>query len=111
MLIPEDWRKRVCFILQGRDPKATVLVTKRATLDWDATFPEAFPTALKDTLVSILRQPLEGELVLGMTPPGVVYEFMFKFDERLMYGKVGLHDNDTLVIVFSAHVPLKGNEL
>lgn len=109
--IPRVWCNAVVAILRRRTLGGRIEVRQRARRDWSATFPSAFDYQLIDALADWLGQPgVEGNQVFDMTPPGVVYEFFFYHESRKLYGKVGLHDT-TLVIVFSAHVPLKGDKL
>ena len=112
-LVPEDWRKAVVAILKGRAP-GRVEVRYRAMLEWQALFPESyFEYQLRDAFAKYLaRDDATGRPVTDMTPPGIVYEFIFEHCGRLVYGKVGLHQTEkTVVIVFSAHRPLKGDTL
>ena len=108
--IPESWRKAVVAILRKRTPGATIEVRQRPRRDWQAAFPDAFEYELIDELARTLSQPIEGNQVFDMTPPGDIYEFFFYHKSKKMFGKVGLHET-TLVIVFSAHTPLKGDKL
>jgi hypothetical protein len=39
------------------------------------------------------------------------YAFFFWYEEIKMYAKVGLRSDNTVVIIFSAHRPLKGDRL
>ena len=108
--IPEPWRKAVVAILRKRTPGARIEIRQRARQDWKDTFLAAFDYQLLEVLAKTLAQPVEGNQVFDMTPPGEIYEFFFYHESKRMFGKVGLHDT-TLVIVFSAHTPLKGNQL
>ena len=109
-LIPEEWRRAVVAILRNSPRGGRVEVVARARKDWESAFPDAFIYELHDALARTLCEPVEGRQVHGMTPPGVIYEFFFFHQAKRMYGKVGLHDT-RVVIVFSAHTPLKGNAL
>lgn len=54
---------------------------------------------------------LMGKQVSGMTPEGTTYEFIFSYEKRDVYGKVCLTTNNEVIVIFSAHTPLKGTEL
>ena len=110
--IPEEWRKRVVAVLRGRVPGATFEVVLTARRNWKDTFAGAFDHELPDAIARWLSQAyVEGQQVFGMTPPGTVYEFFFFHESTKLYGKVGLHTDNTVVIIFSAHVPRKGDTL
>ena len=111
MLIPKQWRDTVREILESCD-SSRIVVTMRAKRDWEATFPLSFEFEMYKALGAALGDDqLEGNCVEGMTPPGEVYEFFFEYDGRKLYGKINLLPNGRLVIVYSAHVPLKGETL
>ena len=111
MLIPKRWRDTVREILESCDA-SRIVVTVRAKRDWEATFPLAFEFEMYMVLAEALKdENLEGKRVVGMTPPGEVYEFFFNHQDRKLYGKVNLLPNGKLVIIYSAHVPLKGDAL
>ncbi len=109
-LIPEEWRRAVVAILRNSTRGGRVEIVARARRDWESAFPLAFNYELYDALARTLCEAVEGREVHGMTPPCVAYEFFFFHQAKRMYGKVGLHDA-CVVIVFSAHTPLKGNAL
>jgi tRNA(Phe) wybutosine-synthesizing methylase Tyw3 len=75
-------------------------------------FPDLWENDLHDGLRNYLEQSsCSGRQVFGMEEPGDVYEFIFTFHNRRLYAKLNLTKNGELVIVYSAHPPLKGNTL
>lgn len=75
-------------------------------------FPGAFDLELRDALAAAVSDPaLTGREVLTMEEPGEVYEFIFWHDGRKVYSKICLQKSDLVVIVYSAHRPLKGDTL
>lgn len=75
-------------------------------------FPGAFDCELNDALAAAVDDPtLVGRQVFGMEEPGEVYEFIFRREERAVYAKICLQRPDLVVIVYSAHRPLKGVKL
>ena len=109
--IPPDWRKLVGAILRKGDP-SKINVCRRALQDWQATFPaEFFEYSLRDALADAL----EAEGIMGkpyqMDEPGKTYGFMFKHKTVQLYAKINLTDPDNILIVYSAHRPLCGDEL
>ena len=109
--LPPEWRHSVCRILSSHT-LANVIVRQRALRDWQSLFPGAFPHDLLDAFLKALRNPSQtGRLVSSMEEPGMVYEFIFEHEERLVYGKMNLRSDGNVVIVYSAHRPLKGDTL
>ena len=109
--IPLVWREAVCAILESHDCRR-IAVVKRAQDEWFAAFPDAFPYELYNALADALTGELVmGKRVLGMFPPGEVYAFWFFFRGQRLYGKINLVDGGLEIVVYSAHRPLKGDEL
>lgn len=101
----------MCDILAAGDLKR-ILVRKRAIDDWSALFPHLFTYHLYEALTEALSDDnLAGNQVFGMDEPGQVYEFIFTYEKRLVYAKLNLCPDGTVVIVYSAHRPLKGNQI
>lgn len=75
-------------------------------------FPGAFDLELKDALAAaVADSTLKGRKVLTMEEPGEVYDFIFSHEGRKVYSKICLQEPDLVVIVYSAHRPLKGDTL
>jgi len=111
-LIPAKWRAAVCAILRAQD-ESRIEVTTRAKLDWAATFPDAdWAYVMYDEFRKFLeRDDAFGRAVPTMRESGDVYEFIFPCMGRPMYGKINLKPNGDLLIIYSAHPPLKGETL
>jgi len=109
--IPKAWRLRVVAILR-EGAKTRIIVRQRALRDWQAIFPdEFFAYSLRDALADALEvNELTGKRY-EMDEPGETYGFLFHHRDIQFYGKVNLTEPDQLVIVYSAHCPLMGNEL
>lgn len=110
-LIPQTWRKQVIAILD-HGSMDQVLVRQRAIDEFQALFPGAFRCELFDCLIAVLeRDDLEGREVTTMKEPGTVYEFIFDHRQTKIYSKINLSPDGTVVIVYSAHRPFKGDTL
>lgn len=109
--IPNEWKNAVRKILQ-RPTAASLIVTSRARLDWESTFPETFEYQRNEAIASsLLAQGIEGKRIEGMTPPGEVWAFYTIFQQRKIYTKINLRPDGKIVILYSAHPPLKGDSL
>jgi len=110
-LIPSHWRTKVCTILDSNDRKHIIL-RHRAQKDWSDLFPNLFAGDLLIALSEALEQSdLVGNKIAGMDEPGEVYEFIFTCHSRHIYSKVNLCPDGTMIIIYSAHRPLKGEAL
>lgn len=109
--IPEEWKRAVLAILkEGHTERIEVRI--RAVLDFQSMFPGAFTYEIYDAFIGALKEPeIQGARVHGMTPEGQTYEFIFNFRKKVLYGKVCLTTQKRLVVIFSAHTPLKGNKV
>lgn len=108
--IPEPWRRKVAAVLRQGDPDR-VFIRGRARRDW-ASLPFCpFDYELPDALAAAL----DDENLIGkkhvMDEPGETYAFIFSFRNLAIYAKVNLTTPDEVVIVYSAHRPLKGEKL
>ena len=109
-LIPEDWRRKVCAILQLGDG-TKIAITQRARTDWYSIFPLLFSSDLYQAVIRALaNQNVEGKKV-SMNEAGEVYAFFFSHENIPLYGKINLRPDGTAVIIYSAHRPLKGDTL
>src|SRR5207247_1674898 len=108
--IPKEWRREVAAILR-EGCQCKVLIRRRARLDWAATFPNAFEYELREAMAAALEiKGVQGTRHY-MDEPGVTYAFMFINDNRQLYGKINLTEPDHIIIVYSAHIPLQGDEI
>jgi hypothetical protein len=66
-------------------------------------------------MLAAISDALDDPLVVGarkaMDEPAETYAFFFSFKDVKMYAKVGLLPDGTVVIVYSAHKPDKGDAL
>ncbi len=109
--LSKEWRRAVCAILRTHD-KNRIVLTLRAQSDFSVYFPDLWENDLHNGLIQHLEQDYcEGRQVLTMDEPGEVYEFIFTFHARRLYAKLNLTPHGELVIVYSAHPPLKGDSL
>ena len=109
--IPSHWREQVCKILDSNDRKRIIL-RQRAIRDWSDLFPDLFTGDLLIALSEALEQPdLLGNPIADMDEDGQVYEFIFTYSNRAVYSKINLCPDGTVIIIYSAHRPLKGEFL
>ena len=54
---------------------------------------------------------LEVNRIYGMIPPVEIYEFFSVHQGLKSYGKINLLPDGKIIIIYSAHVPLKGETL
>jgi hypothetical protein len=110
--IPESWRVRVRAILDSGDLKKSVIVRERARMNWSDLFPNLFVCDLLTALSEALEDSnLIGNQVFDMDEPGQVYEFIFTYATRQIYSKINLCPDGKIIIIYSAHRPLKGNTI
>jgi hypothetical protein len=108
--IPDKWKKIVRKILMAVDYD-NIAIRNRARLDWDATFPHSFSCDLFLAIGNELKDPdIEG-VKKEMKEPGVTYEFFFHHENRIIYTKICLSPDEQDIIIYSAHPPLKGEDL
>ena len=108
--IPDDWKRDVCAVLQSGNNIHVVETTARRP--WEAAFPNDTKFDLFDTLVDALNPVgLIGRVVTDMKEPGEVYEFLFSRDRRLFVGKINLCPGRKSLIIYSAHISLKGDKI
>ena len=107
--IPESWRMKVATLL--RDGKSgTVFIRQSARRDWASLTSCPFDMVLREVIADALVK----EGIVGrkheMDEPGESYGFIFHFHNLPIYGKVNLTTAEEVVIIYSAHRPLKGEE-
>ena len=109
--VPEQWKKQVCLILDSGD-RRNIIIRQRALNDWSALFPALFVYDLINALSNALREPdVIGNQVLFMQEQGETYEFIFTYSGTRIYSKINLAPSGQVVIIYSAHRPLKGETL
>lgn len=109
--IPDTWKATISEILKEGFTER-LEVTIRAFQNFQDLFPDAFNYHMLEAFIAALGIPdLTGKRVYGITPEGEAYEFIFTYRSRPVYGKVCLRKDGRLVVIISAHRPLKGNEV
>jgi len=109
--IPTDWRTQVVAVQQAGD-KDRIQSTTESDTDWRHTFPNAWDYQRPEAMAKALSTDgITGRHVTDMVPQCDAYEFFFNFDERKVLGKIGLRPNGILIIIFSSHIPRKGDKL
>lgn len=107
--IPDLWREVVATILRSGDARR-IQTTQRSDKDWNAPFPDSWEYERFEAIAETLeRGGVVGRRVCGMTPPGEVYEFFFVFRSVNLYGKVNLLSSGNVVVVYSNHLPDRGD--
>ncbi len=110
-LIPDQWKNEVRSIL-AEASNGSIIVKKRAAEEFQAMFPLSFSFHLYQAFEQALKTSgLTGNQISGMTPEGTTYEFIFSYERRNVYGKVCLTTDNKVIVIFSAHRPLKGTTL
>jgi hypothetical protein len=109
--IPNKWKAAVRSILQ-RSAKNSIITSGRARLEWESAFPFSFPYERNDAISKVLGDPLlKGKHITGMTEAGEVWEFFAFYEQRKVYIKINLLPNGKVIILYSAHIPNKGDQL
>lgn len=108
--IPEEWKRGVCAVLKTEkdiDVKFT-----SALQPWNDAFPNDTRFDLYDTLREALSIALvRGRHVEDMKEPGETWTFKFCRDARQFFGKICLCPGGKAIIVYSAHICRKGDQL
>jgi hypothetical protein len=111
VLIPQQWRQRVASILRKND-KDTIISRQQADRDWQSAFPASWDFERFEAMASALdSECITGRHIINMEPPCDTYEFWFNFDGRKVLGKIGLLGENRIIIIFSSHIPRKGDTL
>ena len=109
--IPAAWRQAVVRVLRSGDKKR-ILSTKQSDSDWAHTFPNAWLYERPEAMARAVDvDGIEGRHITDMVPACDAYEFWFHFDERCVLGKIGLLPDGQVIIIFSSHIPRKGDKL
>lgn len=99
-------------ILDSGDMRKSVIIRERARLNWSDLFPSLFASDLLSALSDALDDSeILGNQVLGMQEPGETYEFIFTHASRQVYAKINLCPDGKVIIIYSAHRPLKGTNI
>ena len=109
--IPDEWRQIVLRILR-RAAKDQIIVRLQAQTDWAMTFPDATNYDRFDAMADALENDeIVGRRIEGMREPGDVYAFWFYFGNRQLYGKINLFPSRDRILIYSSHIPYKGEDL
>lgn len=110
--IPYEWRRAVVAILQEGLHSKRIEVSRRAFVDYQSLFPSEFSYQMFEAFADALSLPeVFGKREYGMVPEGETYGFIFKHQRKEVYGKVCLTADGRVVVIFSAHRPLKGESV
>jgi hypothetical protein len=107
--IPADWRKAVCAILKTENPRL-IKYDNTGLLRFNADFPSCFAYQIQDSFRKYLESDSAQGNQVAMYPPapaGTTWEFFCSFQRETIYGKILLKSDSSLIIIFSAHRPLK----
>jgi len=52
---------------------------------------------------------VDGRKIAGMQEPGQTYAFWFQHRSVRLYGKINLKPDGKIVLIYSSHLPRKGN--
>lgn len=109
--IPDEWIHTVVRLLR-EGPGYKIHYKQQARLDWENTFPAATGYDLYEAMASALLWDRAGNRVQGMRPLiGETYEFWFYYDNCRLYGKINLLPSRDSILIYSAHIPRKGDIL
>lgn len=109
--IPNEWKAAVRSILQ-KNARNSIITRGRARLEWESAFPFSFPYERNEALIKALGDPLlQGKRITGMKEAGEVWEFFAFYEQRKVYIKINLLPNGKVIILYSAHIPHKGDQL
>ena len=108
--VPEPWKRKVREILQTGDLDR-ITMTLRAQTEWSAMFPKLYHYVLWDAIAEALKDPsLGGRWIDDMQETGETYAFIFQFKGKEVYTKINLRPDGRIIIIYSAHRPLKGEQ-
>ena len=111
VLISVEWRTKVVAILASGD-KDKIQTTTEADIEWSHTFPNAWDhQRLEAIVLALSTDGITGRHIINMYPKCDAYEFFFHFDGRKVIGKIGLMPSGAVIMIFSSHIPRKGDKL
>lgn len=109
--IPDEWRQIVARILREA-AKSKIIVRLQAGVDWGTAFPDATNYDRFDAMAGALEvKGVLGRKIDGMLEKGDVYAFWFYFGNCKLYGKINLLPSRDKILIYSSHLPRKGDEL
>lgn len=109
--IPAEWREAVLKVLRSGDERR-IQSKNTADRQWESAFPASFRYERHEAMAqALVIEGITGRHILDMVPPCDAYEFWFFFDRRRVLGKIGLLPSGDIIIIFSSHIPRKGDKL
>ena len=94
-----------------RRPQSLFPMTSILPSITNARFPNAWPYDRNEAMASALDDPaITGKQIFGMREDGEVWAFWFTFQRVRLYGKINLTSGGEIIIIYSAHVPNKGDK-
>ena len=110
--IPDEWKNAVLAIIRGGDLDCVEIKQTTAFIPFSHLFPGAFAYELLDAFADGLSDnDLEGRQIHDMAEEGTTWAFIFNHRGERIYGKLCLTPDNQLIIIYSAHPPLKGDKL
>lgn len=108
--IPDDWKRAVVAILKKGDLDRIEIRETTARRAFDSLFPGAFTYELLDAFLDGLsNDEIRGRQIHDMEEEGTTWAFIFTHRGKKIFGKVCLTPDNELIIIYSAHAPLKGD--
>lgn len=101
--IPGPWREKVlCILKAGNDRQ--IEWTRRALERWKTDTISAWNYEAYDAMTAALStEGIEGYETTSKSGQLATYEFLFRFKNEHMYGKIALKTNGTQILILSAH--------
>jgi len=110
--IPDEWKMAVLAIIKEGDLDRVEIKATTALIPFNDLFPGAFTYELLNAFEDGLsNNDLEGRQIHDMDEDGTTWAFIFTHRRKKIYGKVCLTPDNQLIIVYSAHAPLKGDQV
>ena len=110
--IPEEWKTPVLKILRNGDLDQIEIRETSARIPFDSLFPGAFTYEMLDAFADGLSDDdIQGRQIQDMDEEGTTWAFIFKHRKQKIYGKLCLTPDNELIIIYSAHTPLRGDKV
>ena len=110
--IPDEWKKSVLSILRSGDSDCIEVRQTTALIPFTHLFPGAFIYELYNAFIDGLdSHEINGKQIYNMEEEGITWAFIFTHKKKKIYGKICLTPDNELIIIYSAHLPLKGDTI
>ena len=110
--IPNEWKQAVLSIIKEGDLDRVEIRKTTALIPFDAMFPGAFTYELLNAFEEGLScDDIEGRQIHDMDEAGATWVFIFTHRSKKILGKICLTPDNQLIIIYSAHAPLKGDKV